>query len=538
MNYYGNPANLTWNVSDSGLPTGCEIHLKGEYESATNVSDFAPYNVVFDLTKNPNTVYPNKKILTSYENVHSATFGGAHPYSIKLVDDNNMIWPITNGSRGFPTCVKHNNNYYMITDNSGVLKRVTIDSNNRASGTTSETLSGLSLKVSNEYIGNYTVKMIYTVKNTGSNDITFSMGSSGDIQIGTDDRAKIEDLKITGEGNTEKIIGITMTSGQDKDKVDGKYPTLGFVGKEVGGSAADAEYFYGAATMALNTSATATKADKLMPARIFEPLSGTSISSDGFSQNADSGLSFHWDDITLLPQEEKQYAVIFTVPYTEKAETEQQTSANIAEKVISEVESNIGKHEEDTYVTSNPERTIFFRNEQQVANDDTLAQLNGYSELQNFLLLGVQKKTEMTTRNCLRYVTVVNTNILRDADEYGYIIAKAPRTSENDYKNLRSKINKVTYGAKNTYKENVKASSNEISGNYGIYGADTPYKYVTMGINDVPDDKVLVVRFYVKKGDKFKYADYYTDLNNKIEANRYDGCSADWQAVVNAAVGH
>lgn len=99
VNYYGNPANLTWNVSDSGLPTGCEIHLKGEYESATDVSDFAPYNVVFDLTKNPNSVYPNKKILASYENVHSATFGGAHPYSIKLVDDNNMIWPITNGSR-------------------------------------------------------------------------------------------------------------------------------------------------------------------------------------------------------------------------------------------------------------------------------------------------------------------------------------------------------------------------------------------------------------------------------------------------------
>lgn len=330
---------------------------------------------------------------------------------------------------------------------------------------------------------------------------------------------------------------MTSTHSGDADS-NGNRPTLGFIGKEVGGSAANAEYFYGAATMALNTSATAVKADKLMPRRIFEPLSGTSISTGGFNQNADSGLSFHWDNITLAPDEDKQYAVIFTLPYTETANTEQQTAAKAVEAVINEVESNIGDHTDDTYVTSNPVRTIFFNNEQQVGTGDTLAQANGYSELQNFLLLGVQKKPEMTQRNCLRYVSVVNTSILKDADEYGYIIAKVTRTSDNQYKDLRPYINQVKYNSQNIYKSNLKGTSNEVSGNYGIFNADTPYKYITLGINDVPDDKVLTVRFYVKKGDRIQYADYYTDLSNKIEANRFDGCSADWNAVVQAANGN
>ena len=532
VNLYCDPDSLDWNLANSGLPNTCVIHLKTIYDTEANRNKFAAYNPVFDLTYNPNSVYPNKKIFVSYENAHTDVLGGAHPYSIKLIDDKNRIWPITFGSRGFPTCVRYGGNYYMVVDNTGVLKRVTLDGNQRANGT-AEDLNGLSLKVSNEYIGNYSVKIIYTVKNTGSESITFDMGSSGDIQIGTDDRAEIKTLSTTTEGE----IGITMTSTKTDDQdSSGNRPTLGFIGKNVGGSSADAEYFYGAVTMDNNETATAVKADKFMPQRIFDTTSN-SVTSGGYSEDQDSGLSFCWRSITLAPEEEKQYAVMFTVPYTKTAATNEETSEKIVEKVLSEVESNIGDHEEETYVTSNPVRTIFFNNEQQVGTGDTLAQDNGYTELQNFLLLGVQRKPELTERNCLRYVTVVNTNILRDADEYGYVIAKYPRDNSNPnlYQELRQYINQVECGKANTFSENIKGTSNQVSGKYGIYSEDTSYKYVTLGLNDVPDDTIFIVRFYVTKGGKTRYADYYTDLKNKTPQNKFHGCSADWNAVLAAA---
>lgn len=222
--------------------------------------------------------------------------------------------------------------------------------------------------------------------------------------------------------------------------------------------------------------------------------------------------------MALSAKAEKQYAVIFSVPNTE--------SNKENETVINELEGNINNNNDKTYTITNPPRTIIFDNEVVPQNDDVLAQSNHYDTLKNFVILGVQKKPEITHRNCMRFVTVVNTNILKDADEYGYIIAKKSRSNSNTYLDIRSKIGQITYYSDNIYKENIKETSNKISGAYGDYNSETPYKYVTLGLNDIPSEVVFIVRFYVKKGNRIQYADYYDDSSAK-----HDGCSADWDAI-------
>ena len=59
------------------------------------------------------------------------------------------------------------------------------------------------------------------------------------------------------------------------------------------------------------------------------------------------------------------------------------------------------------------------------------------------------------------------------------------------------KLNKAN--SDSLFVKNVKETDNKISGNYGKYNEDTPYKYVTLGLNDIPEEKVFIVSFFVKK---------------------------------------
>ncbi len=526
INCYADPNNLT--VGLSTLNSECKIHVK-EDKLNTYITKFPDYKHYFvgDLTEPTNLVPAGKNILVSYEDPSPSILAGALPYSIKAVKTTDRsVWPITFGSRGFVTCIKDGDNYYALTDNNnGTSSKLEINSTSGKAlhilEKNQDTYRDVTVKLSHEYIGANTIKMIYTVKNNTGSEKTFQLGSSGDIKIYNDDKATITPLT-----NDKKEIGITMTSGNDDDKVDGKSPTLGFAAKGVSGSDA-ATYFYGKVNATKTSAATAVKSGIFIPERIFSENTEAATDADGQSKetgnlsNVDSGLSFYWN-VSLPANVEKQYAVIFSVPNTESG------AANST--VIKEVQSNISTDDSTFYTTAPPEKTIVFNNEIVPKGDDVLAAKNNFSTLKNFLILGVQKKPEMTQRNCIRFVSVVNTDILKDADEYGYLLAKTSRTGDSTYTDLRDKIDKIKYGGSNIYQKNIKGTNNQISGDYGLYNTNTPYKYITLGINDVPDDVVFIARFYVKKGDKIQYADYYNSANN-----RYDGCSIDWQAVTAAS---
>lgn len=143
--------------------------------------------------------------------------------------------------------------------------------------------------------------------------------------------------------------------------------------------------------------------------------------------------------------------------------------------------------------------------------DDTLAEANGYTNLFNFKILGVQKKNDVdvlsTNNNDVRFVTVVNNNILMDADEYGYVFAKFDSKEQ-----ARAHADEIQAGGSKVLTKPCTETSNTISGNYGLYNEDTNYKYVTATVNGIGDDTVAA-RFYIKKGSTYYYADYTNDQN-------------------------
>lgn len=256
INCYADPESLR--VESSTLADGCKIHVKADKLNTyqTRFSDYKAY-FIGDLTEPTNLVPAGKNILVSYEDPSPSIFAGALPYSIKAVKTtNSSVWPITFGSRGFVTCIKDGGNYYALTDNNnGTSSKLEINSTSGKAlhilEKNQDKYNDVTVKLSHEYIGANTIKMIYTVKNNTGSEKTFQLGSSGDIKIYNDDYATITSLT-----NDKKEIGITMTSGKDGDKVGDDYPTLGSAAKEVSGSDA-ATYFYGKVNATKTSAATA-----------------------------------------------------------------------------------------------------------------------------------------------------------------------------------------------------------------------------------------------------------------------------------------
>ena len=134
---------------------------------------------------------------------------------------------------------------------------------------------------------------------------------------------------------------------------------------------------------------------------------------------------------------------------------------------------------------------------------------------QNFELLGVQRKIDRGSTD-MRFVAVINDGIINDESvaDYGFVVAKTDYTTTAQATDRF--ISKVTLGAANTVKRSCKGTVNSFSGIYGRIDTATKYKYLTLAIENVPDNQGFVVRFYLKtKSGKVFYANYITD---------YTGC--------------
>lgn len=141
----------------------------------------------------------------------------------------------------------------------------------------------------------------------------------------------------------------------------------------------------------------------------------------------------------------------------------------------------------------------------------------------NFEILGVQKKSDENER-AVRFVAVMNNNVVQDAEDYGFIAVEG-----DDMDDARAKIANVTLD--NAPQENVftcKETGNSVSENYGKYDSKTDYKYVTLAINNIRD-KGVAVMFYVKdKNDNVYYAPY-TNKNG----DSFNNCAVDWETLIN-----
>lgn len=166
------------------------------------------------------------------------------------------------------------------------------------------------------------------------------------------------------------------------------------------------------------------------------------------------------------------------------------------------------------------------------ASEDTGFNYFGFDDKTDYSaldLLGVQKKADGEQgegTSDLRFVTAVDSRILKNAQDYGYIIAKLDGNYNiPQVRNLAAKIEYNTQGV-NIY--TCKGKDNNLSGDYGntVFTEGegyTPYKYVTAkitGIDPAAENYVLLARFYIRDEDgNLHYAHYNTS---------YDGCAANY----------
>lgn len=154
-------------------------------------------------------------------------------------------------------------------------------------------------------------------------------------------------------------------------------------------------------------------------------------------------------------------------------------------------------------------------------SDDTLLS-DIDNTFKNLQLLGVQKKND-TNKNSIRFVSVINSEIVKDAADYGYIVAGAglvdtARTIVESYKTSGEIPAKHMFSCRN--------SSNKISGNYGNKDADTKYKYVTFAVNNIGSNAVAAM-FYVKDTNGKMYYAPYTNSSGTT----YISCAANWASL-------
>lgn len=130
-------------------------------------------------------------------------------------------------------------------------------------------------------------------------------------------------------------------------------------------------------------------------------------------------------------------------------------------------------------------------------------------KFKNYEMLGVQLKNN--SLNSARFISVALSEVLSKADDYGYefnVVEKTQYTSD-----IRE--NTKNYIKGNSTVISCKDTENSIA--FGKYGNKdfsitqqgfTRYKYITAAVNNIPNNKYVVARFYVKTDGEKVYADY------------------------------
>lgn len=156
-------------------------------------------------------------------------------------------------------------------------------------------------------------------------------------------------------------------------------------------------------------------------------------------------------------------------------------------------------------------------------------------------LLGAQKKNAVEgaaktsidgaqeTGNDIRFVAVLDKELIDRASDYGFVLAKVSNTSKTTE---NSNLDALDISGGNGQKAiSALGSYNNVCGNsaYGDpFDSSTDYKYITCAVNGVDSGKVAA-RFYVTIGNKTYYAKYAKD-NYK---DGYTGIVAGMSDLVN-----
>lgn len=130
---------------------------------------------------------------------------------------------------------------------------------------------------------------------------------------------------------------------------------------------------------------------------------------------------------------------------------------------------------------------------------------------ENFEICGVQIKRDDNNEGnkALRFVSVIDKDILDKAESYGYVIGYTKKTLD------KKTVNRYAFSLVKDNDEYGKTidctgSSNDVFGDYGKAGTDTNYKYITAAVNNIQDggnvglDTVIIARPYVVLKDEYR----------------------------------
>ncbi len=134
-------------------------------------------------------------------------------------------------------------------------------------------------------------------------------------------------------------------------------------------------------------------------------------------------------------------------------------------------------------------------------NDDPMLSVAGFpAEVKSLDTLGVQLRSDLS--GTFRFVTLIDSTLLNNADDYGYIVAK----TDYEANVVQSKLDQLTVGHANVQQYSCKGTTNTFAGKYGD-GSVSDYKYVSCAVTDIDETVTVLGRFYITMdGTNYVYA--------------------------------
>lgn len=150
-------------------------------------------------------------------------------------------------------------------------------------------------------------------------------------------------------------------------------------------------------------------------------------------------------------------------------------------------------------------------------DEDPMLSVAGFpTTVKKLETLGVQSRT-VEDSPAFRFVTIADSDLLKAADDYGYIVAK----TETDVSTALTNAGQLTVAntpAKNKY--SCKNTSNNFAGKWGSSNLnESGYKYISCIVTGAPAGVTILSRFYITlDGTTYTYSTY-------TNGSTYDGCA-------------
>ena len=162
---------------------------------------------------------------------------------------------------------------------------------------------------------------------------------------------------------------------------------------------------------------------------------------------------------------------------------------------------------EDMTLDNDGREVVMPDNQDAFARNELVGVQMRAAQEREYLNEGDGKTHTVDVKEAMRFVSVVRSDILRGAEDYGYVLVKG-----RSIDNMNANKSNIYVGSDGCTTVSLKGSKNTLA-NTAYSSANLnegKYKYLTAAIKDIDDDNTAIgARFYIKRADgTYVYADY------------------------------